>query len=221
MRQGAPGIVVHGFPVTALTGKRTVPPTQDDAAPHEHGVTFSNLSKDKNAEFISWYAFTIIDSSYSFYVSASSHEKFSETGFNAAPFLGKGRKAKKIGAPIFSYASDYEFNLGIYSAIDGLPGNELAGGSALANDMGLTWVKVNIFLDAGQEYFFAVRCASAPCVGGWDVENINFTGSAVDYWHVKLYETYNFHYGHTYTYSDSSPWHSSTSIPATGAFVIK
>jgi hypothetical protein len=226
MKQGAPGVDVHGVPVTVLTGRKFTNPAHADDPLYEPGVTFSNLSKDKNAEYISWYGFTAIDSEYSYYQSSHYHYKVSEVGFNAAPFTGAGRRVKKIGAPIYGSESVLEFDLGIYSAtVSGLPGNEIAGGSAIANDGGLAWVTVNIFLDAGQKYFFAVRCGEnkSSCEGGWNLENTNFTGGAVDYWHYKIRETDGCTGSgcSSPTYSYSSPWHESTEIPATGAFVIK
>jgi hypothetical protein len=223
LNHGASGIVVHGVPLTVLTGTKFRAPARVDDPLYQPRVTFSNLSKDKNAEYISWYGFTAIDSEYSYFENSDYHYKVSETGFNAASFTGAGRKVKKIGAPA---GCDCEVNLGIYSATaSGLPGNEIAGGSAVAEDGGLTWVRVDIDLTKGREYFFAVRCGENTngCGAVWDLENTNFSGSAVDYWHVHLYETYNFSFGtgNTETYSYSSPWHESTALPATGAFVIK
>jgi hypothetical protein len=227
MKQSVPGMLVHGFPVTVMPGRRGAAPVRNNVPLNERGVTFSNLSKDKNAEFVSWYGFTAVYSTTGEYVSHSYHYKFSEIGFNAAPFMGAGKKVTKIGAPFFTYSSDYEVNLGIYSATaSGLPGNEIAGGSTTGSDTvlcctGFRWVNVDIFLKAGKEYLFAVRCGSAPCDAGWNVEDTNLSGSAVDYWIVKEYETYNFDYGKTYTYSYTSPWHSTSGFPANGAFVIK
>jgi hypothetical protein len=222
-KTGAPGVAAHDLPATVLTGRRIGDAARGSTPLYGPEVTFSNLSKDKNAEYISWYAYTMFNSEYSYYQSSHFHYKEVRFAFNAAPFTGAGKKVDKIGAPIYATDPGSVFDLEIYSATaSGFPRGEIAGGSAGANDGGLTWVNVNIFLNAGQEYFFAVRCwvNRIPCAGGWDLEDANFTGSAHDYEYAHQYETYNFGTG-TYTYSGSTSWISLNAIPASGAFVIK
>jgi hypothetical protein len=193
------------------------------------GAIFTNFSKDANAEFVSWYGYTALNSSYHFYVSHSSHETVKESGFNAEPFTGTGKAPKSAVVPGFGYASTYRFDVEILNSAAGLPGASVATTSTFAwpdtSDCCTAATTANFTgapkLTKGATYFAAVACANAPCEGGWNMENTNFSGSAgPDYWHIKIYETYNFHYGHTYTYSDSSPWHASTGIPATGAIII-
>ena len=140
-------------------------------------VTFSNLSNDKNAEFISWYGYGMKYSTVSYYFSSHSWIRENTSAYNAAPFTGAGRKVTRIGAPVGE-----SINLGIYSETQsGLPGRELAGGSTTSSGtdpccQGINWVKVDITLNAGQEYFFAARCASSPCLGSWAMEDTDFSG---------------------------------------------
>jgi hypothetical protein len=75
-------------------------------------------------------------------------------------------------------------------------------------------------------YFAAVECANSPCSGGWNMEDVDMTGAAVDYWHIWEHET---SIGlassscpsgtgcHTRSYTYSSPWHPSTYYPEAGA----
>jgi hypothetical protein len=214
---------------TMLNTKGTHQGVVHNTSHYVPGAIFSNFSKDANAEFVSWYGFTAVNSSYNFYASHSSHEKFTEVGFNAEPFTGTGKAPASATVPGFAYASTYQFEVQILASAGGLPGASVAHTQAFSwgdtSDCctGAVTAKFKNApkLTKGTTYFAAVACASAPCDGGWNMENTDFSGAAgPDYWHIKLYETYNFHYGHTYTYSDSSPWHASTSIPATGAIVI-
>jgi hypothetical protein len=76
-------------------------------------------------------------------------------------------------------------------------------------------------LEKGKQYFVAVECANAPCDGGWNVENTDFSEDAIDYFQVRIKETYNFHYGHTDTYVYTSSPGSGSPIFAEGAFILK
>jgi len=54
------------------------------------------------------------------------------------------------------------------------------------------------------------------------MENTDFSGATVDYWHVSEKETYRFpSYTTTEHYTYSSPWHASTTYPTAGAVSIK
>jgi len=189
------------------------------------GVTFSNLSSDKNARFISWYGYTFLNHSSCYYQSVYSHWCLTEQANNAAPFYGAGKKVTKLGAALFSgTASAAEANLGIYSATaSGLPGNELAGASTATDcPSAVCWVDVDIFLKRGKKYFFEVRCGTGTggCDGGWNMEDIDFSGAEADWFHYE--QTFTFVSSSTrYTSRQSSPWHETSEYPAEGAFVIK
>jgi hypothetical protein len=228
LHQGTPVRTLHGFPVVLMDRKAAV------ASAGRHGVTprypnaiFDNIDwHDKNNEWLSYYGFSIVEEKSCFYQSSQSHYCFSEHGNNAFAFYGTGKKAKKIGVPLFTESpSSTEYNVGIYSATaSGLPGDTaLAGGSTTASESTICctqirWVDVNVKLKKGEEYFLEVSCGAAQsyCYGGWMMED---TGQ--DYFHMAEHETYNFGSG-TQTYSYSSPWHASTALgPAEGAAIIK
>jgi hypothetical protein len=229
MNLGVPLHVVNGFPVMVMRGEPDVAPVFKNGPPRYRHAIFDNIDwESKNEKWLKYYGFTILSSTSGEYVSHSYHYKFSETGNNAFPFYGTGKIAKEIGVALASETdastgSSIEVNIGIYSATaSSLPGNEIAGSSATTTTTGkwpLTWAKVDVKLIAGQEYFLEVSCAAgeSDCDGAWD-ESV-YAGT--DYWHVKEYETYNFDYGKTYTYSYSSPWHETTAINSEGAAVIK
>jgi len=193
------------------------------------GAIFSNFSKDANAEFVSWYGFTALASQYSYYENSTYHYKVEETGNNATAFTGTGKAPKSATAPGFGYSSAYKFDVAILSDHSGLPGSAVATTSAFSwPDTSLCCTSATTAnfshapkLGKGTTYFVSVQCASSPCDGGWNMENIDFSGASIDYWHIKVYETYRYTgYTTTETYSYSSPWHESTSIPSTGAVVI-
>jgi hypothetical protein len=223
MKPGGPMQRLHGFPLTAMTGHPPTAVVLRNAPPKYDHAIFDNIDwNSKNQKWLNDYGFATFASSSCYYHSSHSHHCFSETLINALAFYGTGKKAKKIGVPLGALSgSGTEFNIAIYSATpSGLPGNsELAGGSATANDTGrwpLTWVNVNVKLKAKQEYFLEVSCEAGQncCDGAWFPSVYEGT----DYWHMKLHETYNFGSG-THTYSDSSPWHASST--AEGAAIIK
>lgn len=193
------------------------------------GAIFNNFSKDKNAEFISWYGFTAFKSTYSYYQSSHYWDIITTAAWNATPFIGNGKAPKSAVIPGFGYASTYRFEVAILSATpSGLPG------ASVAHTSSTTWSDTSLCcgsartvkfsnapkLKKGKQYFVAVECANAPCEGGWNMEDTDFSGAAVDYFRVKIHETFNFGSG-TKTYSYSSPTHSGISVPADGAVIIK
>jgi hypothetical protein len=222
--------MVNGFPVVVMDVKG--PPSPDRSnPPRDPNAIFDNIDwKDKNQEWLSYYGLTALSSSFSYYASRHYHYKFSEVGFNALSFYGTGKRARKIGVPLFTETgSATKFNVGIYSATaSGLPGKELAGGSTTASSdtaccTQLRWVDVHVKLKAGRQYFLAVSCGEnttkpLDCYGGWMMED---TGQ--DYWHVREFETYTFgSTNSTQTFTYSSPWHVTTGIGAgQGAAIIK
>jgi hypothetical protein len=203
----------------------------DEGTPSHDGAIFNNIVwRDKNAEWLTWYAFTTINSAVSYYASKDFHYKLSEIGFNALPFYGTGATARKVGVAVTGSSA---FVSVASATASGAPGNEVSG--ALATKRGnktweLAWAKVDVKLKAGKEYFLAVSCPQSErnCNGGWYMELDDLSGGATDYWHVKEHETYNFGtscpsgtYCHDHTYSFSSPWRLSDYYPEQGAAIIK
>jgi hypothetical protein len=236
---GTPGHTVHGVAVNFSIGNNHKGAVVRNNKSHQvPGATYDNFSKDANAEFISWYGFTAENSGASYYGSKDYHYKFSDVGYNAVGFTGAGKKVAGMTVAGFGYGSTDEFQGAILSATtSGLPNGDVAvtksftmmdtalccSGAVQANFKG---GKVN--LKSGTEYFAAVRCASSPCYGGWNMEDTDMSGATVDYWHVTEHETYNFGtscpsgtYCHTHTFSYASPWHASTYYPEAGAVIVK
>ena len=150
-----PGCLVSAV---VAVGHADAAPIRNNVAHRTPLATFNNFSKDKNAEFLSWYGFAVISSAYCYYYESASHYCFSEVAANAIPITGTGAKVKRITVPLFSSTgAKTNYNVGIYSATpSGLPGNlELAGGSTTASDTELCCtaartVNVDITLQAGE-----------------------------------------------------------------------
>jgi len=192
------------------------------------GSVFSNFSKDANAEFVSWYGYTALNSSYSYYSTSTYHYKVTDKSNNATPFTGSG-KLKTMTFAGFAYSANDEFQGQILSATSsGLPGAALATTSATTfSDTAdcCTSARTVKFTSGAKSlpsgnYFASVECANSPCYGGWAMENVDFTGAAVDYYHYYEKETYNYGSG-THTSVYSSPWHESTEFPTNGAVIVK
>jgi hypothetical protein len=221
-RLGLPLHLDHGIPRQFMIERTYGEAGGKDGVPFDaRGATFSNLSDEANARFLTTYGYTLIDTQSCYYHSQSSHYCASEIANNAIPFTGAGKKVAEISVPVF-FPSGSEFSVGIYSATaSGLPGSEIVGASAVANGSGkggCCWQLTNVpitptKLNARQKYFLEVRCppASTTCMGGWLPEDSDFKHSQHDYWHVEEKETYNFGTG-THTYSVSSPWQLSTAF---------
>jgi hypothetical protein len=242
LREGKPGIpspLDHSIPAAVMITKAGAGPVHNNVSHWVPGATFNNFGKDKNAEFVSWYGFAAVSAEYSSYVSSHYHYKFSEVGFNATPFTGNGKAPKTMTFAGFAYsnASTAEFEGAILSATtSGLPGKAIATTSATTlSETSLCCHSVRTVkfhrapvLTSGKEYFAAVECVNRPCEGGWAMEDTDFSGAVVDYWHVHEKETYgdctgscSQCVGSSCVASYSSPWHESTKYPTAGAAIIK
>jgi len=225
----ASGHVVHGVSaaILHLNTKKTARVVHNNKSLPATGVIFSNFSKDANAQFISWYAFRTLNYSSS-YTNSYSHYRVSAVGYNALPFHGGGT-LKKMTFAGFASNPNMEFKGAILSTTpSGLPGTELAStASTTFSDTSFCCTGVRtVKFTAGEktlpdgDYFVVVECASNPCQGGWDIEDADYTGNMVDYWFYRFKEVYTSGCG-TGHYTYSTPWHESTTLPATGAVVIK
>jgi hypothetical protein len=192
------------------------------------GAMFSNFSRDRNAEFISWYGFRALDFAYSSFVSQYTWFKISSVGYNAFPFHGGGRLTAMTFAG-FASSPDMEFKGAILSATaSGLPGHALASTSSATfsnTSLCCTAARTVKFVHGAKSlpdgnYFAAVECASTSCEGGWAIEDTDYSGAAADYWFYRYKEVYA-EGGSTFTYTYSTPWHESAAIPAVGAVIIK
>jgi hypothetical protein len=223
---GLPVRMDHRIPAVVAIGHTGAGPVRINISDWVPGATFNNFSKDKNAEFLSWYAFATVNYSNG-YSGDCSYYGSSMTASNAIPITGRGATVTKIKVPLVSLSgSQTKFNVGIYSATaSGLPGStELAGGSTTASDTNycctaVRSVDVNITLKAGQNYFLEVTCKTDNCKGGWDMEDTDLSGKAQDYFRYISRRWCGNNRSHHAT--SSSPWHLSTQYPEQGAAIVK
>jgi len=124
---------------------------------------------------------------------------------------------------MFSFYPSAQYQVALYNDAGGLPGSVLATSKKFSDsDTSLCCtsartVKISAPITAGTKYWLGVVGASSPSNGGWNFEDTDYSGAAVDYFHFK--EHYTLTYGTTGSYS--SPWHASTYYPATGAAILK
>jgi hypothetical protein len=198
----------------------------NNTAPNLATAKFTNYSKYANAQFVSWYGYTAANTS-SCYYSGSYFSCYRDKGDNALAFTSPVTAAtKKVTVPLFSFYPSAQYAVNIYTSSGGLPGSVIATSKTFSDsDTGLCCtasrtVAIKANLTAGTQYFLGVVGASNPSYGGWDMENTDFSGASVDYYHFTDSGTYSYGTGsHTFNYS--SPWHASTYYPTTGAAVLK
>lgn len=221
------GHAVSGIPLAVSTSKRSSRPVHN-GTPNLANAIFSNYSKDANAQFISWYGYVVAN--YSSCISESHfHSCVHFAGNNAFAFTPAATvTSKKVTVPVFSFYPSALYEVDIYSSVGGLPGNVLAHSRKFtASDTSLCCtasrtVAMKANLVAGTQYFIGVACASNPCQGGWEMEDTDMSGAAVDYWQYQETYTRCTHAGFpTVACTTGSPWHASTYYPETGAVVIK
>lgn len=183
---------------------------------------FSNLSKDANAEFLSFYGW--YTENYDF-----SGSTYSETGYqNAAlPVTGDGAAHKSISVPIYSYEGTYQ--AGVYASASGNPGNPIftvsitpASTTSLCCTTLVTGTGHKTVVPAGNAWVEVTAVASAGCncesYGLWLMENTNFTvhGGGMKYEYGD-----HFHTSGGYTTNYNSGWLTSSGVPAGGAVEVK
>lgn len=226
---GTPGHVVHGIAVNFSIGNKNHAVVRNNTSHWTPGGAYSNFSKDKNAEFVSWYGFRAEDSGFSSNYGSGEFFRDSEVANNAVGFNSGASKAAGMTIAGFGYASTDKFEGVILSSVGGLPGNAIAHtvstsladtGLCCSTATTLKFVGGKAKLTSGTQYFASLQCANSPCNGGWAMEDTDFTGATVDYFHYSYSETYNFGSG-THTYAGSSPWHASTYYPTAGAVIVK
>ncbi|HEX4078270.1 MAG TPA: hypothetical protein VHX61_05275 [Rhizomicrobium sp.] len=225
---GVPGHMVgHGLVPLALgTGHTSTKPVHNNILKPHKG---SNFSKEANAQWISWYGYIADSESECSYISSNYHYCDTEQANNAVAVTGV-KSATSLSIPLFSLTgSTTTYEAGIYSSVSGLPGNALATGTITgASDNEYCCTNSRTATLSGQSsfsgkktYFVELSCATgqSDCDGGWDMEDVDFTGATVDYFHSK------YHYStvigsSVYNSSGSSPWHESTYYPTSGAYAI-
>lgn len=187
--QGAvPVKSIHGFPVAViLLSARGGHGFGSAPLANGSGATFTNLSKDKNAEFLSWYGYESVN--YSYYSCSSSH-CLHESGYAAVaiPITGSGTAVTTIRVPNVAG----KFTVALYTnGQNNKPDNPIPGASGTASgaasegDCCTQLVTVRIApttLSAATTYWL-VEKATPPAPNSsnkttWLGETTNFSGSA-------------------------------------------
>lgn len=230
LKFGTAGHVVNGHAVNFSIGNtKNLPPIRNNKEPVMGAALYNNFSKSANARFISWYGFRMENSGFSSYYSSHDFFKDNFVANNAVGFTTTGGALKNMSFGGFTYSANDEIQGQILSDSGGLPGNMVAQtASTTESDTPLccTSLRTVKFKPAGTlaagSYFATVVCVNKPCNGGWAMEDTDFSGGTVDYYHFVEQETYRFpSYTKTVTYHYSSPWHASTYYPTAGAVEIK
>jgi len=222
----------HAVSAIVRPAARGSQPTHN-VAPNLQNAIFSNYSEDANAQYVSWYGYRAENSSYGSICGSASATRTHITTDNAFAFTPPANvTTKKVTVAVFSFyiIPSAEYRVDIYSSVGGLPGSVIAKSKTFtASDTSVCCtssrtVAIKANLVAGTQYFIGVvgTLDGGNADGGWMMENTDFSGASVDYYHFReSFSYYNsqHHTCHKSTYS--SPWHASTYLPTTGAVVLK
>ena len=223
--------VLSGAPAIVINTGRDSRPVQN-IAPNLENAIFSNYNHDANAQFISWYGYRV-ENSVTCYGGCSYNSTVHVTADNAFGFTPAASvTTKKVTVAVWSlYSPSAEYQVDIYSGVGGLPGSVIARSKPFtASDVSVCCtssrtVAIKANLVAGKQYFIGVvgtLDGGGIAFGGWMMEDTDFSGAAVDYFHFRESISYYDTQHHTYqTYTYSSPWHASLYLPVTGAAVLK
>jgi hypothetical protein len=232
-RHGVPVLMVAPPGRAMAAARGSVLPAFDAAA------TFDNINrKYANAEFLSWYGFSASAgySSYSCGAGPGCGYTFSATWYeaNAIPITGAGRTVTTIKVPIYSYEPSNTFNVGLYSSVGGLPGEEIAGASTMGASTiyccsALRTVTIPpTTLAKGTQYFVVVAPgtnngeSSFQDNGLWLLEDTDYAVNQNDYVYIddtsRLCTT---SFNQCQTNHTGSGWQPSTEYPAEPAAIVK
>jgi len=225
---GKVGSMAKGLPGMVITTKRGAHPVHNTLPPHMTSAVFTNFDgDDANAQYVSWYGYRAEASSgcwsYSIY-----HSCFNVQGDNALKFTSAVTKTtKKASVAMFSFYPSAQYQVKVYSDAGGLPGAVLATSKKFSDSdtslccTAIRTVAIAAPVTAGTTYFLGVVGASTPSNGGWNMEDTDFSGAAVDYYHFKQHITYTYGTASHGTSNYSSPWHASYYLPTTGVASLK
>jgi len=182
-------------------------------APHGKPITFNNLSKDRNAQFLSWYGYNV--SSYSSSnPSAGRHQDsgtFYSSGYTrvAIPIVGRGNAVSTIRVPDVSG----EFTVALYTDAAGVPGEPIssASGSGTGTESGycctqLVTVTISpTTLSSGTQYWLVetgAQQSDSKTHSTWLAEDTDYTGDG------KMLTQYHIFYqrGHHVVTNYTSGW---------------
>jgi hypothetical protein len=218
---------IDGVPVSIVLlfdGNGRSAPIYPDARPvRDKGATFSNLSKDTNAEFLSWYGFSI--SSYRYSSCSSLNCNWASTYMDEAiPIKGAGKTVSTIRVPNVGGS----FTVGLYTDASDAPGQLIPGasGTAYGTYSGfcctqLVTVTISPTMPKAKTTYWIVE--NAPFEDDkdevtWLGEDTDFAGdgkSLVKYYQAKGWYTSRHQHSSHYT----SPWEGATSLTEPAAEV--
>jgi len=197
-------------------------------APDLASAIFSNYSKYPNAQFISWYGgFTAFNSSTCNSSSHGFHSCLRHTVENALAFTPAATvTTSKVTVPVFSFYHSAQYQVDIHSSLDGLPGAVIArskkftaGENPLCCTSATVPIKANLV--GGTQYFLGVTGVCCNSYGGWDMEDTDPSGAAIDYVLNRETGTYGTTANQHHFFTNSASWLASTYYPETGAVVLK
>jgi len=168
-------------------------------APHGKRIAFNNLSKDRNAQFLSWYGYTV--SGYSYYSSSDSGVTL-WSGYTriAIPIVGSGKAVSTIRVPEVSG----EFTVVLYTDAGGVPGTPISGATDSGTGTGSGYCCTQLLtvpihpttLNSATQYWLVetgVRKRDSKTQSTWLAEDTDYTGDGkmLTQYHRYLYRSHN------------------------------
>ncbi|MGD0191869.1 MAG: hypothetical protein ABSD74_14105 [Rhizomicrobium sp.] len=217
-----PGVIaassINGVPTTLIfeskrqngpLNSRKIAPVEDPGK----ATAFSNLSKDRNAEFLSWYGFSVSAYSYSsesgsFYIYSSGYMQM------AIPIVGRGQPVTTIKVPI---AGASDFTIGLYtngsvSGVNNVPLTQIVSGKGQGAEFSgyccgqiVTVTIPPTTLNKGTTYWIvesAIKHEREKTGVGWLGEDTDYTGDVRPLMRYHKFENYDGDIKINYT----SPW---------------
>jgi len=177
------------------------------------GATFDNFSTDRNAEFLSWYGFSV--SAYEYSSSSACARQSSYYSYTsgytriAIPIEGKGASVTSITIPV-AVVRGGKFNVALYTSDEkNTPRKQIAAASGVANESSGYCcgqiVTVSIpptKLKKGKPYWLVESGAAARQTNnqlGWLAEDTDYTGDAKVLWQSHEYKSVDGHVTINYT----------------------
>lgn len=212
----------HGAPITiafpSAIGKQAVPNKEDAGPPSLKPITtFSNLNRDRNAQFLSWYGYVVSGHAYSS-SSGSTHDFVSSGTREAIPVTGKGKIVSTIRVPTVG-----GFKVSIYTnSRQNTPGHSIvsaeATGTGTVGDCCTQLVTVTIpatRLRLGTQYWIVEEGYNDDFYGEkgtWLAEDTDYTGDTKAVTQTFYYSRYWTSSGYHSTRHNTSPWEGVTSF---------
>lgn len=218
----------HGVPITIALPSAAGDPVANrspDFLPAKRAITFSNLNKDRNAQFLSWYGYSLPYSGGSG-SSGSNHWVSSSGTRDAISFKGAGGAISTISVPnvggpfkVAIYTNSPSNTPG-HAIVSGYGDGTLSSGYCCTQLVTVRVPKTRLRFD--QQYWIVEQgykgdYRSRPAT--WLAEDTDYTGDS-----KALSQTFTYHFfktssGRTSTRHYTSPWEGVTSFTEPAAEV--